>query len=100
MLSLLRILDKATGYIFLPPSQPTSLSSDPSQPSPPKSTSTTPNAASLFSSISGPVQGGRDVRDVQERWIDDKEVFDEFEREEWRKEGLRASNRRANLGEP
>lgn len=100
MLSLLRILDKATGYIFIPPGGATPASSSTSAGANPNgSSSSTPNAASLFSSISGPVQGGRDVGEVQERWIDHKDDFDEYEKEEWRKEGLRASSRRATLGD-
>lgn len=109
MLHLLKILDKATGYIFLasPSSQPTSSSSpSSSQPShphshahdhPPPPTPFQPapdsrrfNGDALFSSISGPIPGSRDIGDVQERWVDQKEVYDAYEREEWRREGERA----------
>ena len=30
---------------------------------------------------------GSDVRDVQERWIDYRDIYDAHERKEWRKEG-------------
>ncbi|TEB29853.1 hypothetical protein FA13DRAFT_1792783 [Coprinellus micaceus] len=65
MMHLMRMVDRANGYVFVPP-----------------------NMFGLFSSAAGPVQGpGSDVRDVQERWVDYKEVYDAHERKEWRKEG-------------
>lgn len=111
MLHLLKILDKATGYIFLPPTQPTSSSSlDHSSHShshpesfssttpPTASASSRPNGDALFSSISGPIPGSRDIGEVQERWIDQKEVYDEYERGEWKREGERASGGGAGGG--
>jgi hypothetical protein len=33
-----------------------------------------------------------DPRDVQERWIDARDEYDAFEREQWKKEGEAAKN--------
>ena len=86
MTHLMRVVDRANGYVFVPP---------PDAPLPPGTIdeseappSNRPNMFGLFSSAAGPVQGpGRDVRDIQERWVDYKEVYDAHERKEWRKEG-------------
>lgn len=100
MVNLTRVIDRATGYIFVP------APNDPKNPAPsgavdvnPASASQRPNTYALFSSAMGPITGpGSDVRDVQERWVDAKEIFDAHEKTEWRKEGLiaqqaaRASN--------
>ncbi|EIN09091.1 cytoplasmic protein [Punctularia strigosozonata HHB-11173 SS5] len=86
MLNLTRAIDRATGYVFLPP---------PATPQPPGTTDTShlpasqrPNLYALHTSAAGPLTGPRsDVRDVQERWIDAREEWDAWERKEWRKEG-------------
>jgi hypothetical protein len=69
MMKLLRVLDKANGYVFVPTFAPGGGSTQ-----------------ALWSSIAGDVPG-MDVDDVQERWLDNKERWDEVERDEWRKEG-------------
>lgn len=78
MLQLLRQIDKATGYIFIPPSNTTSGSSG-------GSTDLLDNAYALFSTGAGGVPGW-DIHDVEERWGERKEEYDELEKEEWRKE--------------
>jgi GPN-loop GTPase len=86
MLHLTRVIDRATGYVYVPPvdaQQPEGTIKDVDAPS-----SVRPNMFGLMSSAAGPITGKRsDVRDVQERWIDAKEEWDEFERAEWRREG-------------
>jgi hypothetical protein len=97
MINLTRTIDRATGYIYVPP---------PSSKAPPGTTnntaappSTRPNTYALFSSAAGEMKGLRsDVRDVQERWIDAKEEWDAFERREWRKEGEAVVRERASNG--
>jgi len=94
MLHLTRAIDKATGYVFVPP---------PSAPAPPGTVETSdgtasgrPNALSLLSTAAGPMRGPRsDVRDVQERWIDAKEEYDAWERAQWRSEGQLAQEQKA-----
>lgn len=86
MMKLLRQIDKATGYVFMAPSY------DPESTNEGRST-TAQNTHALFSTAQGVSGTGwlGDVEDVQERWGRNKEVWDEREREEWRKEGeLRA----------
>ncbi|KAI0070647.1 cytoplasmic protein [Panus rudis PR-1116 ss-1] len=87
MLHLMRVVDKATGCVFVPP---------PDAPLPDGALDQTaslaasqrPNAAGLFTSAIGQMKGPRsDVRDVQERWIDAREEWDAYERKQWRKEG-------------
>ena len=57
-----------------------------------------PNMFGLFSTAAGPMQApGSDVRDVQERWIDHREIYDAHERKEWRKEGEMVRDEAANL---
>jgi len=86
MLHLTRAIDRATGYVFVPPSD---------SPAPPDTLNPTnsppsqrPNTYALFSSAAGQLKGpGSDIRDVQERWIDAREEWDAFEKTQWRKEG-------------
>lgn len=88
MLHLARVIDKATGCVFVPPpetKQPEGVIDTSSAPA-----SQRPNAFGLFSSAIAPVKGPRsDVRDVQERWIDAREEWDAFEKAQWRREGQR-----------
>lgn len=80
MMKLLRVLDRVTGYVFIPNS----------------STTRTANTHALFSSAMGlHDQDLGDVDDVQERWIDRRDEYDELETEGWRREG----EMRANAGE-
>lgn len=86
MLNLTRVIDRATGYVFVPPAgsnqPPGTIEENNTGPA------IRPNTYALFSSAVAPLQGpGSDVRDIQERWIDAKEEYDAFERKEWRKEG-------------
>ncbi|KAL1742464.1 hypothetical protein HDZ31DRAFT_43184 [Schizophyllum fasciatum] len=89
MLHLTRAIDRATGYVYVPPTagqagqQPpgTVDMSDASR-------SQQPNTYALMSAAAGPMKGPlSDVRDVQERWIDAREAYDEFEKRQWQKEG-------------
>ncbi|EKM49082.1 uncharacterized protein PHACADRAFT_202032 [Phanerochaete carnosa HHB-10118-sp] len=87
MLHLMRIIDKATGCVFVPPPDarvPQGAVNNTGAPPTQR-----PNMFSLMSSAIGPMPGPRsDVRDVQERWIDAREEYDEWERAQWRKEGI------------
>lgn len=87
MLNLTRVVDKATGYIFIPPltsSGPPGAIEKPTEMAP----SARPNTYSLFTTAAGPIKGASsDVRQIQERWVDAREAYDAFERREWRKEG-------------
>jgi hypothetical protein len=71
MMKLLKVLDRVTGYVYVP-----------------NATSThTANTHALFSSAMGIREEDLgDVDDVQERWIDRKEEYDEIERESWKRE--------------
>ncbi|KAJ3508400.1 hypothetical protein NLJ89_g5772 [Agrocybe chaxingu] len=89
MLNLTRAIDRANGYVFTPKPVPGNPSGPPDTVDasnlPP---SARPNTYALFSSAAGPLKGpGAHARDIQERWIDEKEAYDAFERREWRKEG-------------
>lgn len=82
MLHLTRVIDRATGYVFVPPANATAGKE------PPKPAVLRPNEYALHSSAMSILRGSRsDVRDVQERWIDAREEWDAYERKEWRKEG-------------
>ncbi|THH20311.1 hypothetical protein EW146_g1016 [Bondarzewia mesenterica] len=86
MLHLTRAIDRATGYVFVPPptsSAPKGTTNDPDAPS-----SERPNTYALFSSAAGQMLGERsNIRDVQERWIEAREEWDAYEKVQWRKEG-------------
>ncbi|KAF8631114.1 hypothetical protein AX17_005159 [Amanita inopinata Kibby_2008] len=87
MLHLTRTIDRATGYVFVPPSSATQPQGTVKQP-PADSGSQRPNEYALFSSALSAMHGARsDVRDVQERWVDAREEWDAHERREWREEG-------------
>lgn len=86
MLNLTRVIDRATGYVFVPPAEsnqpPGTIEEHNVGPA------TRPNTYALYTSAVAPLQGpGSDIRDIQERWIDAKEEYDAFEKKEWRKEG-------------
>ena len=86
MLHLTRVIDKATGCVFVPP---------PDAEQPPGTVEAggvpgaqRPNAFGLFTSAAATIKGPRsDVRDVQERWVDAKEEWDAWEKTQWRREG-------------
>ncbi|KAF9460285.1 hypothetical protein BDZ94DRAFT_1198224 [Collybia nuda] len=86
MINLTRAIDRASGYVFVPPSgsnAPPGTIDESSSPS-----SRRPNTYALFSTAAGPLKGDRsDVRDVQERWVDAREEWDAYEKTQWRKEG-------------
>ncbi|OJT08270.1 GPN-loop GTPase 2 [Trametes pubescens] len=94
MLNLTRVIDKATGCVFVPP---------PTTEQPPDTVDAShlpaaqrPNTYSLMSSAAGQMRGPRsDVRDVQERWIDAKDEYDVWEKAQWRKEGLKVQEEAA-----
>lgn len=83
MMKLLRQLDKANGYIYVPSSSSTS----------------EPNTYGLFTSAQADSYLG-DIDDVQERWIDNKEMWDEREKQEWQKEGEMRAASGAGAGAP
>ncbi len=93
MLHLTHAIDRATGYIYVPPS----LEAPPGAIEPQGlGRSQRPNQYALFSTSAGPLPGPRsDVHDVQERWVDAREEYDAFERREWRKEGEAIRDQRA-----
>lgn len=86
MLHLTHAIDRATGYVFVPPpasNVPPGTIDDPSAPSADRG-----NSYALFSSAAGQMRDpGSDVRDIQERWIDSKEDYDAYEKAQWRREG-------------
>ena len=95
MLHLMRVIDRATGYIYVPPSN----DAPPGTTNPADaSRSQRPNQYALFSTTAGQLTGPRsDVHDIQERWIDAKEEWDAFERRAWRNEGEIVRNQKAKI---
>ncbi|KAJ8517594.1 hypothetical protein ONZ45_g5237 [Pleurotus djamor] len=97
MLNLCRVIDRATGYIYVPPPAskvPDGVVDESSAPP-----SARPNTYALFSSAVGEMKGLRsDVRDVQERWVDAKEEWDAFEKREWRREGEKVREMAGSTG--
>ncbi|KAF8152806.1 hypothetical protein BJ912DRAFT_1027542 [Pholiota molesta] len=97
MLNLTHAIDRATGYVFVPPADsnqpPDTIEQHHAAPA------TRPNTYALFSSAVASLKGpGSDIRDIQERWIDAKEEYDAFEKREWRKEGEMVRDEAARAG--
>ncbi|KAI0747183.1 hypothetical protein C8Q80DRAFT_1179910 [Daedaleopsis nitida] len=94
MLHLTRVIDKATGCIFVPPrevGQPPETIDASHLPATQR-----PNTYSLMTSAAGAMQGPRaDVHDVQERWLDARDEWDAWEKVQWRKEGLKVQEEAA-----
>jgi hypothetical protein len=86
MLNLMHVIDRATGYVFVPSQEsgvPEGTIDETGAPG-----AVRPNMYALFSSAAGAIKGVRsDVRDVQERWIDAREQWDAYEKKQWRREG-------------
>jgi hypothetical protein len=82
----MRVIDRATGYVFVPPRNskaPEGAVDESNLPA-----ASRPNVFGVFSSAVGQIRGVQsDVRDVQERWVDAREEWDAFEKRQWRKEG-------------
>ncbi|KAG8216925.1 hypothetical protein J3R82DRAFT_7201 [Butyriboletus roseoflavus] len=95
MLHLSRAVDRATGYIFVPPKDTPAPNGTIDSNSAPASAR--PNLYPLFATAAGPMAGN--VRDIQERWIDAKEEYDAFEKREWRREGELLRDQAAREGE-
>jgi hypothetical protein len=112
MLNLTRAIDRATGYVFVPPAGGAQQSSGastagpgpdpdpgpgpgPGRPGAEPPRSALPNAYALMSSAMGSPRTGMrsDVRDVQERWVDARDEWDAYERTQWRREGEEALRR-------
>ncbi|KAG6820210.1 hypothetical protein H0H93_003864 [Arthromyces matolae] len=86
MLHLTRAIDRATGYVFVPPRESAAPPGTVDMAN--EADSSRPNTFALFSTAAGPLKGDRsDIRDVQERWIDAKDEWDAYEKRQWRKEG-------------
>jgi hypothetical protein len=81
MVHLMRSVDRALGYAFLPPNKPDS------QEGGGIARSEVPNAPALFSSALGSIPDAPKVQDVQERWVDHREGYDAWEKAQWRREG-------------
>ncbi|KAL1405508.1 hypothetical protein Q8F55_009145 [Vanrija albida] len=72
MMHLVRLIDKVTGYVFMPGED---------------NSTTAENAHALFSSASGLIPGKyQDISDVQERWGDRREEFDDAQMNDWEQE--------------
>lgn len=106
MLHLTHAIDRATGYVFVPPAgsaPPGTIDSTLNAPSAARA-----NTYALFSSAAGSLKGpASDIRDVQEKWIDERETWDAHEKVQWRREAelvrkeaarLQAANSGTNVG--
>jgi len=83
MINLMRSVDRALGYAFVTAPDPTSTAISP--PNAPRTK--VDNRHALFSSAASIMPDAPKVQDVQERWIDHRQTWDEWETGEWRREG-------------
>ena len=102
MIHLMRVVDRALGYAFIADTSTTT-----SELSPPTASSSSSdpqhrlnhdNRHALFSSAAGLFPNAPKVQDVQERWVDSKQVYDEWEEQQWKMEGERAALDRQRSG--
>ncbi|TRM62264.1 hypothetical protein BD626DRAFT_59053 [Schizophyllum amplum] len=101
MMHLTRAIDRATGYVYVPPT-----AGQPGQ-QPPGTVDMSaapvtaqPNTYALQSAAAGPIKGPlSDIRDVQERWIDAREEYDAFEKKQWQREGEIVREEAARAGQ-
>jgi hypothetical protein len=84
MATLLRAIDRASGYVFAG-----ARGTD-------ESGRTLNDEASIWAQAMSENYGKMDVRDIQERWIDRKEEYDEMERRQWEEEARLAGALPAN----
>ncbi|KAG8961962.1 hypothetical protein FRC03_004780 [Tulasnella sp. 419] len=81
MLNLMRVVDRALGYAFVVPG-----------PEQEKDSTSKPNTHALFSSTMSAIPNAPSIGDIQERWIDQRDQYDEWEMGEWRREGVAAAS--------
>lgn len=93
MLHLMRVVDRALGYAFVASDK--ALEAETGSGQGPKSKSEAPNTNALFSSALSAIPDTPHVRDIQERWIDSKDAYDEWEEGEWRREGVAVAEAKA-----
>lgn len=86
MVHLMRTVDRALGYAFVAdiPESSASVGISPAGAAP----SQLDNRHALFSSAASLIPDAPKVQDVQERWVDHKQEWDEWETGEWRREGI------------
>ncbi|KAG8751636.1 hypothetical protein FRC14_007716 [Serendipita sp. 396] len=92
MLRLMRVVDRATGCVFVPSASEESHGTGQEKvPSTRRG-----NFDSLFTTAAGPIGGIRsDVKDVQERWLDAKDTWDAHEVEQRKREAQILNQSRA-----
>lgn len=78
MASLLRAVDRASGYVFAG-----ARATD-------EEGRTLSDEASIWAQAMSTNYGQMEVRDVQERWIERKDEYDEIERKQWEEEARQA----------
>ncbi|KAF8318694.1 hypothetical protein DL93DRAFT_324411 [Clavulina sp. PMI_390] len=87
MVQLMRTVDRALGYAFV--ADPSTTTAELAPPGVPRSQQDNRNA--LFSAAAGVIPGARSVQDIQERWVDAREAYDQWELAEWHKEGAQVA---------
>ncbi|KAG9016269.1 hypothetical protein FRB90_003559 [Tulasnella sp. 427] len=93
MVHLMRVVDRALGYAFVASDK--TASAEPGDDGQKKDRSEAPNTNALFSSALSAIPNTPQVRDIQERWIDHKDAYDEWEEGEWRREGVAVAQAKA-----
>jgi len=88
MLQLMRTVDRALGYAFV--ADPSTTAMTLSSPDAPGTLGD--NRHPLLSTAAGLFPDAPKVQDVQERWVDAREAYDQWELAEWQKEGTRVAD--------
>ncbi|SRR5258708_25288548 len=87
MVHLMRAIDRALGYAFVADVDDTSATISPTGAPRTK----VDNRKALFSSAASVFPDAPKVQDIQERWVDYRDEYDEWETGEWRREGMAIS---------
>lgn len=93
MLHLMRVVDRALGYAFIAGASTTTADLSPASNTEDheRSRSKRDNRHALFTSAAGLFPHKPKVQDIQERWVDERERYDEWEMTQWQKEGAKAA---------
>lgn len=90
MVHLMRTIDRAVGYAYVATVDEMSATISPT--GAPRTKVDNRNA--LFSSAASAFPNTPKVQDIQERWVDYRDEYDEWETGEWRREGAATSIRK------
>jgi len=98
MVHLMRTIDRALGYAFVANNVDDTSASATISPSTGMPRDKVDNKNALFSSAASIFPDAPKIQDIQERWVDYRDEYDEWETGEWRKEGMTIGTKKYPVG--